>query len=975
MIMKTNNIFRFLAAMAVAFGIAACEDDSKLNGEGPDTPDGPSGPSAVVPNFPDLVEDYAVLPGSTQELVFTPNLAWEVSIPNEIRQWFWIKDDAFTVTSLKGDASKEPVKVYIGVTPNAEFDKNYSCEVTLAMGDTSKVIAKYMLPAKEKTLDVYMAQKNEDGSFKLADDGVTYLYETTPVTDAELVWSAEFKKFILPVRVVSNCEWSMSKPDWADVNVPEKTAEIVDLLITGFSLEAADGRIAFTNGETELKVINVAVPQGKDMTIYSAVLGEDGYESDGDAFLWNENPAEKLELTWSGADFRLPVLIDAKCNWTVALPEWLAIETYPELEELPAETAGQIVALIKGVPTKYPLEDTEGKIAFKAGNDLVCEIPVSIPGCKDIMTYSLNMNLTALEYNYLGHIKTSLGFAEEVVTGNVFGTKDVKAFAVETTGGKVGEMLSGQDAWFNVEMSAYVDAKEQNVLQERTLTFTVKENNGTARSAALFVLPPSVDVKFAELFNEDASVKEEYLEWYVPVTQGSKDYDDYITVSSGEGSDTDYTFEKASEDRKNELSSIFGETDYAYVVTYFSSGCYLSLSMPIVYESFRIFDADGNDMSGKEDFWLRYKTTGMNNSYGELYMYPEMNLPLEASIGYVVFYDDKGNVLAIVECVSPYEPPYLTVDKTELVFTADASENKIQISSNVDWTAETDADWCVLEPSSGSRDGVLTVSVNKNEIEEVRRTEIIIRSATMTQVVAVEQKFGEVLETDISEIHFTCLEASVTLNITSNISWKLESDSDWCTVTQNAGSGNAEVSVAVSMNRSESDRVAVLTLSSENVSKSILVKQDYDDGSVTNGDDYVHFLDWTAAKDAGAMLLRLTSGEIYEEYKNGEIPIYHLIYTQESTPLRVVIPSEVFKHNVNPWVSKTLLRVNDTIYDEYRGPNMILGEVVKDADNSVAIYMDVAEGSTFMRGNINFTTKTGNDPVVILVCTIDLNAK
>ena len=54
---------------------------------------------------------------------------------------------------------------------------------------------------------------------------------------------------------------------------------------------------------------------------------------------------------------------------------------------------------------------------------------------------------------------------------------------------------------------------------------------------------------------------------------------------------------------------------------------------------------------------------------------------------------------------------------------------------------------------------------------------------------------------------------------------------------------------------------------------------------------------------------------------------------------------------------------------------MVLGEVVMDADDSVAIYMDLAEGSTFMRGNINFTTKTGNDPIVILVCTIDLNAK
>ena len=173
----------------------------------------------------------------------------------------------------------------------------------------------------------------------------------------------------------------------------------------------------------------------------------------------------------------------------------------------------------------------------------------------------------------------------------------------------------------------------------------------------------------------------------------------------------------------------------------------------------------------------------------------------------------------------------------------------------------------------------------------------------------------------------------------------------------------------------ESERTAVLTLTSEGMTKSILVKQDCNDGSVTNGDDDVHFLDWSAAKDAGAVLVRLTSGEIYKQYRDGDTPVYHLIYTQESTPLRIVLPREVICHTVSPWGIETSLRVNDTVYTEYIGPNDIVGEVVKDSDNSVAIYMDLPEGSTFMRGNINFTAKNSYSPIVILVCTIDLNAK
>ena len=145
--MKTTNIYRLMAALAVSALMMSCDDDSKLNADGDN---GQDGIQNVVPVFPDLVEDYEVEPGSTLELVFTPNLDWTVSIPSKIRQWFWINDESFKVTELSGKASEDPVTVHIGVTENAEFDKNYSCEVTLEMGDSSAVIAKYMLPAKEK---------------------------------------------------------------------------------------------------------------------------------------------------------------------------------------------------------------------------------------------------------------------------------------------------------------------------------------------------------------------------------------------------------------------------------------------------------------------------------------------------------------------------------------------------------------------------------------------------------------------------------------------------------------------------------------------------------------------------------------------------------------------------------------------------------------------------------------------------------
>ena len=366
--MKTNNILKLLALLACSFIYAACEEE--LGGQ-----DGPGPDQTVVPNFPELIENYAVEPGSTQEIVFTPNLDWKLYVPTEIRQWFWIQDESFKVTELTGKASTEPVTVKIGVTETAEFDKNFSCDVTLEMGDSSKVVAKYMLPAKEKTMQVYAAKLAEDGAFMLAEDGVSYIYSEEPSTAFDLVWSAADCEFRLPVKVVSNCEWTVDIPQWAEVNVPETTTGVVELVLKGESNEGATGKVAFYNGETKLVEVEASVPACGGIEVYSAKFenGEFTFSDDGE-YAWSDKAVENITLQWLGSDFRVPVKVSAKCSWTIVMPDWLTVE-------LPEKTAGEVSLTFCGVSSKYPFEDTTSKILFKNGNTIISELTVSIPGC------------------------------------------------------------------------------------------------------------------------------------------------------------------------------------------------------------------------------------------------------------------------------------------------------------------------------------------------------------------------------------------------------------------------------------------------------------------------------------------------------------------------------------------------------------------------------------------------------------------
>lgn len=951
--MKTNNIFKALAILAAAFVFAACDDKDN---------------TTVEPVFPDLVENYAVEPGSTLELVFTPNLDWTISIPSEIRQWFWINDGSFKVTELTGKASAEPVKVTIGVTENAEFDKNYSCDVTLEMGEISQVIAKYMLPAKNKSLQVYAAKTTVAGEFQMDTDGVSYVYSTKEASKIDLIWSETDSEFRIPVKVVSNCEWNVVIPEWADVNVPETTTGIVEIVFSGESLKGASDKIVFKSGETELLELEVSVPACGEFGIYSAVMNGDEFEyAEGGGYLWSEKPVEEISMVWLGSDYRMPVLVDSKCNWTVELPEWLTVE-------LPEKTAGQVTLTILGEPTKYPLEDTVGKIVFKLGNDIVGECKVNFPGCKDILTFSLDMGLTALEYNHLGEYKTSTGYVDGSATGNLKGSKDVRVFAVETSGNLVG--LENPN-WFKIEVAAWNTASGSEVLQERTMTFTVGANKEDRKSAVLFILPPSVDVEYTALFNEDATVKDEYSKYAINVTQASEAEMQYIQIDKSDDAEYPCHFVAADQAKADELTAIFGATDYVYVLTYESpySRDNAYMSMLSEFASYKIFSQDDTttDKSGVEDFWLTFSNGIAENKSGIVDMYLDMDLPIKSSIGYIVFYAANNSVLAIVECVSPYVEEELTVDVTSIALLPMASTETINVTSNVAWTVSSNADWCTVSPEKGSKNGEIVVSVPENDSKHERIAEITIKSETITHVVTIKQEYGEMLDINVEELSFDCLGASAEFKITSNLSWTVVSSEPWCTVTPESGKSIAEVVVNVNANVGKAAREAVITISAENITKTITVKQNYDDGSVTNGDETVHFLDWESARANGAILQRLTEGELFKAYGNGETPVYHLQYTQVDKPVRIVLPSNIRTHNVNPYNYSTNIRVNNTIYDEYFGPNDILSEVVLDSDYSVEINMYLPEGKDSVRGNINFNNGAG-DIKIILICTLDPSA-
>lgn len=494
----------------------------------------------VKPEFPALVENNNVLPGEVLTLSFLPKLDWTVSIPQESLKWFAVIDGSFETDYISGKASETAVSVKIKVLDIEDFAAARTCEVTLKMGQETKVIARYTRQAKERIISVYTAQVDND-EFVFGGEEGGYMFTEQESTSVDLLW-------------------------------PEGT-----------------------NG------------------------------------------------------FRMPVKVDANFAWTLTLPEWAEAD-------IPENTVGVNVFDIIGVPSKYPLDGDQGKLVFKDGETVVKEMTITIPQCKDVLEFSLDGAVTALEFNGDGDYAVSIGYEVAPAYGKVYGPEGVSILAVDKT--ESGYATTESD-WVNIKIADWDPSGD--VLQNRVVEYSVDVNKGQAREAIVFVLPATFEGSLSDLVS-GSSISEEYQSNCFPVTQ-DKASNEFLTPISAEDAreEAGFYFSKIA---GGSILNWFGQTDYGYKLIY-SVAWSLDegwMYLKEAFDHYKIFDEDKNEQTS-EDFWLSVEHTDNKRSVRVL-MHKE-----EAAEGYVAFYDAAGNNMCVLRCIfDPTQAPVGGSDfKVELI--------------------------------------------------------------------------------------------------------------------------------------------------------------------------------------------------------------------------------------------------------------------------------------------------------------------
>ena len=159
-------------------------------------------------------------------------------------------------------------------------------------------------------------------------------------------------------------------------------------------------------------------------------------------------------------------------------------------------------------------------------------------------------------------------------------------------------------------------------------------------------------------------------------------------------------------------------------------------------------------------------------------------------------------------------------------FNPESSSESLQITSNVEWTASSNANWCTLNATSGTGDKTITVSATENRTGSQRTAVITVKTAFHEKTITVKQA-NATLSVSKETIAFGGGQASAVVAITTNTNWTVTCNpSSWLSVTPNVGNGNASITIRANANSSSSSREGTVTVTAGELSKTIRISQE-----------------------------------------------------------------------------------------------------------------------------------------------------
>ena len=375
--------------------------------------------------------------------------------------------------------------------------------------------------------------------------------------------------------------------------------------------------------------------------------------------------AEGIALNWgeNGLDmFCHRIKIVSNFNWTIdGTPEWI--------QAISNNTEDITELWIKGDPAKYPMEDSTATLMFLDADDntidVVATLKVSIASVNGLFEFGdLHSEYT---FNHAGELYNTYSdsFIEADIEGSVTSLNEqLYAYTLsfkESIGMKSPIFVH---EWINCTFGEW-DSTELDLIQSRSISISVSQNDSDAREAMVIVLPKNIVDTFADA-NEPYEIIDETM------TQVRPEYEKYVATTIkqlahpgpienitpnistvlfrklGANDDVAYDYPEAAHGYELLYTDKWDSIDSSFTF----NGTYTSV------EYTYINDAGNKVTMSDSESWIKMLPDGNDGKF-QIYMNPTESTPKhykaesyykDAYWSYVVF-KNGDEVVAVISCL------------------------------------------------------------------------------------------------------------------------------------------------------------------------------------------------------------------------------------------------------------------------------------------------------------------------------------
>jgi len=230
--------------------------------------------------------------------------------------------------------------------------------------------------------------------------------------------------------------------------------------------------------------------------------------------------------------------------------------------------------------------------------------------------------------------------------------------------------------------------------------------------------------------------------------------------------------------------------------------------------------------------WCPITAPASGSGNGTIHIVPTANTGEQRTATITVVCGSVTKTVSVAQAAGSATGDTLSIDLTSINIDAAGGTRTITVTSNIDWTViSTATAVCTVDPSSGSNNGQVTVTIPPNTTENTRNASIVFSktggSTMATCNVSQAAQGASSLSISPESLTFYASASAHEVNITTDTAWSISIpiDATWLSVNYESGTGNKTIEVSTVSNASYDNRSTDLTISGGGVTKTLHVLQ------------------------------------------------------------------------------------------------------------------------------------------------------